>query len=530
MRGPQHSGHSWAVYRAHGDPFPMAPDWIVSNLERCGVPFPQRGAWTAKALNSLALHDSNSDFDAILHSVPPNTCQRQVSCRKEQCMADAGNPPEGMDGQTALQAMVGGKGLYSEEPSNIAEYDYSKVKVLHSRLRPRRLQEVLPRHAQSALRRYKSFIERSPEELDHEGDCGIRPYWDPILKSSDSELVRLVVALANQGLITFRTAVKERIGLFFVKKKTPEWIRMVIDSRRVNAKHKPPPSTRLATPRSYLDIQFGAPVDGSSLAYGIEADVNDCFYNYYTEELASWFGIDRPGTVGFWEAHGWNKTNLFSDESQTFFTPASTLRVFPVFRGLCMGWAWSLYFANESVNYIANGMIERPLRELRDKAPARPLDEGPLTGVYVDNISIIGSSRAEVQQAAARVAEHFKAADIPLTWTTESPCSIFETVGLVLDFERGVIRNKPKRLWKAFFAGRELLRRRRVSGKLIEIWLGHMTSIFMLYPCALSTFFHIYRFVQNHRHHRAVLWKSVREEMKLAIGLMWINHGDESSI
>jgi hypothetical protein len=251
--------------------------------------------------------------------------------------------------------------------------------------------------------------------------------------------------------------------------------------------------------------------------------VNDCFYNYYMEELASWFGIDRPGSVDFWVKAGWKKCEIFDDLTQQFFHPAYDLMVYPVFRGLCMGWSWSLYFANESVNYIVNGMVERPLQEIRDKAPLPSLANGPLTGVYVDNISIIGKTREEAVGAAERVARHFEQAEIPLTWTTPEPCEVFETVGLVLDFRKGTIRNKPKRLWKAFFAGRELLKRRRVSGKLVEVWLGHITSLFMITPCGLSCFFQIYRFVQQHRHHRTFLWGSVREEIKLALGLLWMS-------
>jgi hypothetical protein len=176
--------------------------------------------------------------------------------------------------------MSGGKCLYNEEPSNLAEYDFKKLKVLHTKLKPRRLEEVLPMYARSALQRYQTVIERSADELSQMEPCDIRPYWDPKLRRSDKSLVELIVALANQGLVTFRTAIKERVGIFCVKKKTPEWIRMIIDNRRVNAVHRVPPTTRLSTPRSYLDIQFGGNPDGGPLAYGIEADVNDCFYNY----------------------------------------------------------------------------------------------------------------------------------------------------------------------------------------------------------------------------------------------------------
>ena len=149
--------------------------------------------------------------------------------------------------------MGGDKCLYSEEPKNLANYDYSKVKVLKSTLHPRKLSELLPPHVKSVLLRYQTLIEKPPEECN---DCPIVPYWDPKLLHSKKELVRLITGLAQVLLVTFRAGVKEKIGRFFVRKKTPEWIRMVIDARRVNHRHRCPQTTKPATPRAFVDIQF----------------------------------------------------------------------------------------------------------------------------------------------------------------------------------------------------------------------------------------------------------------------------------
>lgn len=123
---------------------------------------------------------------------------------------------------------------------------------------------MLPQYAKSVLQKYQNLIEPSNQELAEQGPVPIKPYWDPKLQHSDKMKVELVVALANQGLITFRRRINERIGLFFVKKKTPQWIRMAIDARRVNASHRDPPCTRLSTPRSFLDLQLDTKHDGSS--------------------------------------------------------------------------------------------------------------------------------------------------------------------------------------------------------------------------------------------------------------------------
>ena len=329
MRQNFNSGRPWASYRAHGDPFPLPPDWIASGAEERGVAFPRRGAWTAKALNTLALHDPNSDFDSIFQAVPPTETQKQVSARILDCFQEAETPPEGMDGPSCLASLLDGKCLYNKEPKNLASFDYNKLKVLHSPLKPRRLEEVLPQHAKSILQKYQTFIEKSTDEISKQEPCGVIPYWDAKLRKSDSELVRLITALANQGLVTFRTAIKERIGFFFVKKKSPEWIRMVIDSRRVNAQHTCPPTTRLSTPRSYLDIQFPPAEGNTPLGFGIEADVNDCFYNYFTEELASWFGIDRPGSIQFWGKRAGNQQRCLMTTRASSSNPSQTVLYTP---------------------------------------------------------------------------------------------------------------------------------------------------------------------------------------------------------
>ena len=194
--------------------------------------FPAAGGWTAKALNSLA------------------------------------DPPDNLDGKLALEELVSCKDLYHEEPSSLASYDFNKVKVLHTDLRPRELSGMVPRFVRGIVDRFDTMVEKSRSEIALEEPCRIKPYWDPILRNSKKEKIKLVIGLARKGLVSFRTSIKEEIGVFCVKKKTPEWVRLIIDARRVNASHRPPPTTRLATPRSFLDVQFKRPWGTLCLWFG----------------------------------------------------------------------------------------------------------------------------------------------------------------------------------------------------------------------------------------------------------------------
>ena len=519
-------GHPWAQHRAHGDPFPLNAQGLETTVSEGGAPFPQRGRWTAEALNYLALHDTNSDFvQQQLHGVKPNLPQQCISQRVLDSLLEAGDPPQDLSGESALEELVSCKDLYTEEPSNIVAYQYSKIKVLHTELKPRDLSLMVPRFVKGILDRFDTMIERSASELASMGPCPVKPYWDPRLRSSKSELKRLMVGLACKGLVSFRTGVKEHIGVFCVKKKTPQWHRLIIDARRVNWCHKPPPTTRLGTPRSLMDLQFNKNNSGP-IAYGLEADVADCFYNYINPRLASWFGVDLPLKTSEWEELGWKRSSIFSDETQSFFVPEDNTVLYPVFQGLCMGWSWALFLANEAVAFAVAGRVERPLAEVRDRLPPPDLQSGVVTGVYVDNISIIGETVDKVCEARDAIKKRFDEDGIPLTWSSEEPQEVLETIGVVFDFRSGIARNKPRRIWRVLLPGREMLRRRRISIRVLEAWVGHITSLFMLQPSFLSCFYHIYKFIQKYRGGRAEIWKEVRVEIRLALGVVWLSRSN----
>ena len=69
-----------------------------------------------------------------------------------------------------------GESLYNEEPRNLTNYEFSKVKVLHSELNPRRLEDMLPQYARSVLQKYQNLIELSNQELVDQGPIPIQPY------------------------------------------------------------------------------------------------------------------------------------------------------------------------------------------------------------------------------------------------------------------------------------------------------------------------------------------------------------------
>lgn len=340
LRGIVTDGHPWAQYRAHGDPFPLQPAWMSDCAKAAEVDFPQRGSWTARALNSLALHDSNLNFDDVLRGLSPTASQVKCKDRIMEALLEAGPAPSDLNGPVALREIGGSDFLYSEMPQNLASYSYQKVKVLHTKLKPKPLLNVLPPNVASLLTRAETFVVKPDQQVAAEGGCSVRPYWDPVLRNSRAELKRLIVGLANCGLVTFRISIREKIGIFFVKKKTPEYIRMVIDCRRSNSDTRRLPARDLLHPGPIWNPAKG----GGAAAYGIEADVSDCFYNFIHEQTASWFGVDFPLTTQEWINLGWSGGEIFDEANGCYFPPAPDAQLYPVFRGLCMGWSWALVF------------------------------------------------------------------------------------------------------------------------------------------------------------------------------------------
>eukprot|EP00438_Fugacium_kawagutii_P017101 Skav204591 [mRNA] locus=scaffold672:132020:137458:- [translate_table: standard] len=228
-------------------------------------------------------------------------------------------------------------------------------------------------------------------------------------------------------------AIKSKVGLFFVKKKDPNYIRMVVDARIPNFHHRAPPITRLGSGVNFgeLDLSqdsinhFLPDLSNDDVGFGNELDVADAFYQFKVPQMAQWFGMDYPKTVGYWRS-----------------------------RGIV-------------------------------------LSKG-----------------------------------IPVNWTYPEPMRRFETVGIIVDFENKKVFNKPLRLWKVYLASRALLRRGRVRGEMVEVWLGHVTALFRLAPHFLSIFSHIYRFCEIARGRRVWFWPSVKAEIRLASDLVWLAYSE----
>ena len=115
--------------------------------------------------------------------------------------------------------------------------------------------------------------------------------------------------------------------------------------------------------------------------------------------------------------------------------------------------------------------------------------------VYVDNLGLICLSETELRGRLENVVEHFNSKGLSMH-ETESGLSEFTTLGCRLDCVKHKTKLTVARRVKVTKAIRAALRRRTLSGIVVEVLLGHATFCCLTNRLTLSIFHTIYRFVR----------------------------------
>ncbi|CAK0838714.1 unnamed protein product [Prorocentrum cordatum] len=424
-----------------------------------------------------------------------------------------------------LSELTASRDLYSQEPKNLAEYDIDKLKICRSGTVAKDAKSLLPPDAAGLIRHYARCIERDSEqilELQAARDFP-RPYWDPTLARDQDGLLFLVDRLRQANLISFRRKLKAKIGIFFVKKKDPAWIMLIIDARQANRCHRAPPKTKLVSVGGFceLDLSDSALRDLGGFGpvaevWGGTSDVDDCFYQMLVEELGSWFGIDMPRTAG-----EWGVSSVYDDDVGRHVPIDSTATLYPVFHGMAMGWSWALHLANEAVSFLASKSAVCPRSLVRERTPAPALRVGQaVSGVYVDNFTTIAGDRLGAEDSIERFRRAAAEAGIG-THVDGDVGVVFESLGVVFDGRQRCLRHLPRRVWRVYLATRALRRRRWVHGNILDLD-GPRVNLFGLLRPGLSCFQQVYPFVANARGRRVRLTDAVKNEMRLVQGLLFL--------
>ena len=129
----------------------------------------------------------------------------------------------------------------------------------------------------------------------------------------------------------------------------------------------------------------------------------------------------------------------------------------------------------------------------------------------------------EAGAAMRKVEAHFTQLGIPFEVDHVDGEPMFQSLGLAFSFGGKVcVRATPQRAWRLWAATKCLLRRRRISGESMRLWLGHVNCHFLLSRRLLSTLFASYSFARAHLGHRFPMWASVRREIRIVLGLLFL--------
>ena len=515
-------------HRKHGDPFPMPR----VGKPMLATPLSRRLDAALGSLNRL----STAVFEKTDNpGLPLTHVQLWMMNDLERRVAAYGEKPSDLDEEACLREL--NANLYTQEANHVMQLDADEIKILGRHLQPLSAMDLAPQHARCVLEDFASSVERPTFELEALRSDGklVEPHWDPALKHDRAARFKLYHRLHSCGLMTGRLRQKARMGFFAVKKKGDRpgnTQRLIVDCRQANTLQQRPPATHLATPAGLAALDWteetlqanGFDYVDPLLEAGIETgDVGDCFYNFAIPQACSWFSTGDHATREEMRSFGFDIDEIYNDETGRLEALAEDTAVYLCFAGVPMGWSWALWVAQEIVCHqclLAVGGSPAELVQDRKPAPTIRPGQAPL-GVYVDNVHTFGGHRKDAVVRMQLISEHFKQLNIPFEVDEVANEPQLDTLGMTFSFDNGVrVRGKRARVWRLWGATRALLRRRRVSGETLRIWLGHVNFHFLLARPLLSTLSATYKFAITHLGHRFPLWPSVRREIKTVLGLL----------
>ena len=200
-------------------------------------------------------------------------------------------------------------------------------------------------------------------------------------------------------------------------------------------------------------------------------------------------------------------------ETETLVSPAWSV--------LPSGCSWSLYFAQSVTEAIASrALVLNGLTILHNKTKIWSWVDTRTQAYYVydDNLGVI----AKTQQEADTVLEQWKNlfTEHGLYLHKSELSQKVKSFGIEMDGLSLCCRVNSERFWTLRRALGGILRRRKITGRALEIVVGHITFVLLGARPALCTPHTCYRFMRAHYHVAARLWTETRAELVAVRGLL----------
>ena len=297
-----------------------------------------------------------------------------------------------------------------------------------------------------------------------------------------------------------------------------------MDARPANADFREPPGVALASAETFskIEVDFGmcgsGQVDYPDFPFGLHvglSDVKDCFHRIRQPRwLARYFCLMPI------EARHVGLTGK-SIDGQVL---QSSDLVYPMPGSLCMGFSWSLYFAQKiSERQMSLVPTLKDSTLVNDRSgPAVFSAEAPSSlkhFVYVDNLGVMSGNAECVAQGLSGLTEQFTDQKL-LLHPGEIQHSKIAALGIEMNGQKLTTSVASARLHRVRQGLRHLLHRKRCTGRVLEILVGHCTYCGLVNRCTLSIFHNVYKFIKTSYSTSIPIWPSVMAELRAFVGLM----------
>ena len=408
-------------------------------------------------------------------------------------------PPDSLSSEGALSALLANAGFYSDCRNDILPYAQDKVSWPARGSKPVSLVDGLAPADRKLLHNWDSYMLRDSDDYHtHISTHHVyKPYCDPELMRDPTSYGKFLQRLHDAGMLRWRVATEKQgaLGIFFVKKKDGS-LRLIFDTRKLNLKFKDPPKTELPTSAALSQIEGPAGCDLLISA----GDIRNAFYAFEVPE-----GLSDMFTLPLIDAQHANVHCIdgIAINPDTLLTPCLTV--------LPMGWNWSLHLCQ---SYTSN-VVKRICGEsnfFSDRSGSKVVSDAHsvICTTYVDNYAVFGANKQAVNSCSMNISKAF--IDLGLQVHEQvSATNDGEFIGLRL--HRNHLSVKPSRIWKVRFALMKLVNFRRVSGKVLEIIVGHITWIMLIRRESLSLLQDTYKFIHQHKDSFGDMPPTVRKEL-----------------
>jgi len=412
----------------------------------------------------------------------------------------------------AFHELLGPKADYNGGSCTVVEYDSEKVSLPALGGAAVDLGTVLDGAAVSALENFESQLLADEDVVwERQHSQKVVDYMDTSLASDRAKYLEFLRSLVKRGLLRVSRRRRGRIKPFFVEKKGGKQ-RLVFDCRSVNQLFRRAPYTELAAAESFSSVE----TEEGELLYTATADIQACFYQCGIDEALSEFfcmpSISRAEarSVGL-------DAGVGADDDL----------VFPSLAVLPMGWTWAFWFVQRAHLELVRRAGLKTAEVASGAWPFPSLRDGPVEIPYCDNITVVGLVATEVRAARDLVLHTFEAAGFQMH-EVSAVCSETEVLGCDLGGATPSSRRTGRKLWLLRSALEWVASGPVVTGRQLEVLVGHFVAACLFNRAGLSIMRALYDFIAVCYDTPTRLWKSARYECWIMSALTMLLGSDLS--